>query len=104
LTAKNAERHSRPGTPGLCSAPTSVNSVTNTGDRKVNNDVKTERSVIAGMTYSDLCDDSKAWYEAIQHGDVAQDSVVYLLSDSPEAVSNDAERAYLLAFYISLLD
>jgi hypothetical protein len=65
---------------------------------------KTEHSVVAGMTYNDLCDDSKAWYEAIQHGDVAQDSIVYLLSDSPEAVSSDAERAYLLAFYISLLD
>jgi len=58
----------------------------------------------AGMTYNDLCDDSKAWYEAIQYGDVAQDSIVYLLNDSPEAVSCDAERAYLLAFYISLLD
>ena len=57
-------------------------------------------NTIAGMTYDDLCDDSKAWYESIQHGDVAQDSIVYLLSDSPEAVSCDAERAYLLAFYI----
>lgn len=56
------------------------------------------------MTYDELSDDSKAWYEAIKHGDVAQDSIVYLLTDSPEAVSCDAERAYLLAFYISLLD
>ena len=56
------------------------------------------------MTYDDLCEDSKHWYEAILHRDVGADSIVYLLTDSPEAVSSDAERAFLLGFYISLLD
>jgi hypothetical protein len=56
------------------------------------------------MTYDELSQGGKEWYEAILHRDVGSDSIVYLLTDSPEAISNDAERAFLLAFYISLLD